>query len=362
MRVAIDATAVVAGDTGVARYVSMLLRELALHDDLDVVPFAIGRGAPPPPGVRRIRLPLRIVHRSWKHLDWPHVERLVGDVDVVHAPDMIPPPTTSPLVMTLHDVLPMRLPHLYSQRARRIAASGLAAAARCSVVVCDCNAVARDVAEALGRPLEDIVVAPPGPLAPPAAVPPAPAPDHFSPVAEPFVLAVGSLTPRKGFDIAATALARLREEGHDAPLLVVAGPDGWRADEVRRSVEGALGPRVRFLGRVGDDALAGLYGHALALVHPSLAEGFGMPVLEALAAGTPVVATDIPPVREVAGEAAALVPVNDADALAQALREVIDDEGRRARMVVAGHERASAYSWARTAATVADAYLRAAAS
>lgn len=352
MRVAFDATAVVAGDTGVARYTAMLLRELAEIDDVELVPFAIGRGLEPPRGIRHIGIPLRVVHRGWRHLRWPSAERLVGAVDVVHAPDMVPPPSRAPVVLTVHDVLPTRLPHLYSPRARRIAAASIAAARSAAVVICDCQSTARDTAEVIGRDVSEMVVAPPGPLDLDAALDPARI------VKEPYVLAVGSITPRKAFDVAARAVSML---GPPAPLLVVAGPDGWRAEDTRRAAGEALGDRVRFLGRVSDVALARLYRDAEALVHPSLAEGFGIPVLEALAAGTPVVAGDIAPVREIAGNAAVYATPGDAGALAEALRTVVIQRVDVEVMLEAGRKRAADYTWSRTASAVVGAYRRAAA-
>ena len=351
MRVAFDATPVVAGNTGVARYTSRLLEELRRRDDAEVsvAPFAIGRGQRPPPGIRHHGLPLRVAHALWPRVAWPSTESLVGRVDVLHALDMIPAPTKAPVVLTVHDVLPAQLPHLYSRRAQRIAAANLRAAKRAAVLLADCRAVAAEIATATGRDLSDIVVAPPGPLLVSESAAPTPAPP-------PYVLAVGAITPRKGFASLARALGRIP----DAPPLVIAGPDGWGADEVRREALAALGDRVSFLGWVDDAALAALYRHASVFAFPSIAEGFGIPVLEALALGTPVVASDIPPVREVAGDAAVLVDRSGDEALAEALEAVLHDTARREAMSAAGMENASRFSWSATADAVTDAYRRAA--
>lgn len=348
MRVAVDATAVVSGDTGVARYARMLVAELEHVGDVEPLPFAIGRGRPAPYGVVHTKVPLRVIHAAWRTVRRPSLERLVGDVDVVHSLDMIPPPTRAPVVLTVHDVLPLRLPHLYSPRSRAIARSQAEAARRAAVVVADCATTADEIADLLGRDRSSIFVAPPGPRSLPtqrSALRP--------PSSEPYVLAVGALTPRKGFVELAAALAAL---GAGAPLLVIAGPDGWRAGEVRAAVRQRLGDRVALLGRVDDDRLVSLYTHAIAVVHPSSAEGFGIPVLEALALGAPVVAAEIPSVREIAGGAAVLVPPNDVGALTEALGRVVADEALRSRLTHAGRERASAYTWEATAVAVAEAY------
>lgn len=350
MRVAVDATALVSGNTGVARYASGLLGELARLDDLDIAAFAIGRGRPAPEGVRHLRIPLRFVHRTWRHLGSPSAERLVGSVAVVHSLDMVPPPTRAPVVMTVHDLLPLRLPHLYSPRSRAIAAAHAEAARRAAVVVADCASTADEIASLLGRSREHFAVAPPGP-----GITPLPGAEE-RPVAAPYVLGVGALTPRKGFADLAVAMSRL---GHDTPLLVHAGPDGWRAEEVREAMRAALGERVRFLGWVSEDELVALYRHALVLAHPSVAEGFGFPVLEAMALGSPVIAADIPSVREITSGAALVVPKASPEAFAGALALALSDEGLRDRLVADGLARASTYTWAATASSVADAYARA---
>lgn len=348
MRIGFDATAVVAGNTGVARYTSRLLAELHRREEVEVAAFAIGRGQPAPAGVRHTRLPLRVAHAMWPLLRWPTAESLVGGVDVLHALDMVPAPTRSPVVLTVHDVLPARLPHLYSPRTRRISAQNLAAATRAAVILADCQATAVEISEATGRPADDVVVAPPGPLLT-AGVTLAP------PVAPAYVLAVGAVTPRKGLATLASALARVPH----APPLVIAGPDGWRADEVRAAVRSALGERATFLGWVDDAVLASLYAGATVFAFPSVAEGFGIPVLESLARGTPVVASDIAPVREVAGDAAVLVPPGDEEALAHSLREILQDEDRRRAMKADGLAAAAQYSWPGTADAVLSAYRRA---
>ena len=167
------------------------------------------------------------------------------------------------------------------------------------------------------------------------------------------------MTPRKGFQILIEALATL---GDDAPPLVIAGPDGWRAEEVKqRAVDLHRQDRVRFLGHVSDDDLERLFRHATALVHPSLAEGFGIPCLEALGYGTPVVAADIPSVRELGAGCIDLVEAGDAEALVIGLRRVLGDADHAAAMVERGRARAAEYTWARMSDVIVDAYRRAAA-
>jgi glycosyltransferase involved in cell wall biosynthesis len=174
----------------------------------------------------------------------------------------------------------------------------------------------------------------------------------------PYILAVGSVTPRKAFDVLADALAEL---GDDAPQAVIAGPDGWRADVIRRRVaELGLEHRMRFLGRVDDVSLERLYRNSSLVCHPSIAEGFGIPCLEALGYGIPVVAADIPPVRELGDGCMELVPPGDPSALAEGLRRVLSDTALAEARIVAGRQRAAAYTWEAMSDRVVEAYRLAA--
>jgi len=349
IHVAIDATAIASGDTGVAHYTKQHLAHLAQHPEVVPIPFAIGRGMHEAPGLRRVRTPLRVVHRSWQLLRWPTADALVGPVDLVHSVDMVPPPTSRPLVMTIHDTLPLEIPHLYGRRYIQIARAGLARAREAKVICATCEATADRISEVTGVDRSRIIVASPGRR---------PELGEMEPlVPGPYILAVGSITPRKGFHILVEAVAQL---GDDAPPLIVAGPDGWRSEEVRaKATELRLGARVRFLGRISDEHLERLFRHATVFCHPSVAEGFGIPCLEALGFGVPVVAADIPPVREMGAGTIELVEPNDPESLAQGLRRVLVDHELATRMASTGRERAATYTWARMTDRIVGAYHRA---
>jgi glycosyltransferase involved in cell wall biosynthesis len=350
LRIGVDATPLVSGNTGVAQYTKQLLRCLQQHEGMQVVPFAIGRGPDPGIPLRRVRVPLRVVHRSWRILHQPTVERFSGRVDVVHAVDMIPPPTKGPMVMTIHDVLPIEIPEMYGRRWVRTARAAVREAWRARVVFATCTASAERIADLGVAPLERIVVASPGRRPPLGVTEPL--------VPPPYILAVGSVTPRKAFDVLADALAEL---GDDAPRAVIAGPDGWRADVIRKRVA-ALGleHRMSFLGRVDDISLERLYRNAAVVCHPSIAEGFGIPCLEALGYGIPVVAADIPPVRELGDGCMELVPAADPRALAEGLRRVLSDGALVQARVAAGRARAAAYTWEAMSDRIVEAYRLAA--
>jgi glycosyltransferase involved in cell wall biosynthesis len=157
--------------------------------------------------------------------------------------------------------------------------------------------------------------------------------------------------------VLAEAVAML---GADSPPLLVIGPDGWWADDVKARVRAAdRHGRIRFLGELPEAAVDAHLAHATVVCHPSFAEGFGMVCLESMALGVPVVAADLASVREVGGDAVRLVPPGDAAAMADAIRALLDDPGERERLGRAGVARAATFTWERTAAGVAEAYQRA---
>jgi glycosyltransferase involved in cell wall biosynthesis len=348
LRVALDVTPAVTAKAGLARYTEQLWRELARRDDVDVHAFALGRGPDGDFGLplTRRHLPLRALRPLWRALRWPRAETFAGEVDVVHTIALTPIPTRRPQVVTIHDLLPITHAELYPPGADRGQRAELAEARRARVVVTTCEATADEIVRVAGFPRERIVIARPGVLPPSGDAP--------SPVEPPFVLAVGQVTPRKGFDLIAEAAALL---GGDCPPVVLAGPDWWRSDDVRRRIaEVDVHRRVRFLGPVDDATLAVLYRAATVVCHASRGEGFGMTCLEAMAFGAAVVATDLPPIRELAAGAVELVPVDDAAAFADALRSLLEDETRRQALGEAARSRADEFSWERMAAGVVDAY------
>lgn len=346
-RVAFDATPELFAATGVARYSRELGRALDQRDDCQLVRFAIGRRTQlRPADARHVPVPLRAVHPLWRLLSAPRAEQITGPVDVVHSLDLIAPPTQLPLVMTVHDLAAVEQPELHSHRTVQIQRRRLAQLGRAAAII----TVSHSTADALvrrGIARERIQVAPLGltPLPPPSAVPLP---------SQPFVLAVGTLEPRKGHDVLISAFAAA---GLSDARLVFAGPTAERSDALQAlAVRLGVGDRLDILGPVDDAVLSGLYRRASLLCMPSLGEGFGLPVLEAMSVGLPVVASDIPPMREVAGDAAVRVPAGDVRAFGDALRRVLGDSQLRAELARRGAARATAYTWAATAAATRNAY------
>ncbi len=346
LRIALDVTPELIGSTGVARYSRELRHALARRDDCSISAFALGRRSHPlPADVRHLPVPLRIIQRGWAAAGLPRAEHIAGRVDVVHSLDLVPPPTTAPLVITVHDLVTAERPELHAARSRRMQEAQRRALSRAAAVL----AVSRATADALAAHGVDrarLHVTPNGltPLPPPVD----------PPVRRSYLLVVGTLEPRKGHEVLLRALARAR---HRDLEIVFAGPPAHGAATLTALAEQlGLADRLTLLGPVSDAVLAGLYRDAQVLCMPSLGEGFGLPVLEAMASGLPVLASDLPAIREVAGDAALLVAPGNADALADALTRILGDAPLRERLRAEGPARAAAFTWEATAEATVRAY------
>jgi glycosyltransferase involved in cell wall biosynthesis len=351
VRVGVDGRSLVGGPArGVAHYTSALLGALAdaFPEDEWRVLLPRGSAAHLPAGVRAVRhrLPGRALFGAAALSGRPRLEALLGgDCDVVWAPAPAPlalGPGT-PFVLTVHDRSWERRPGDFTpyERAWHRLARPRRLARRAERVLCDAEAVRAELIAAWGLDAGRVraVALAPRDLGPAAARAPE----------SPYFLFVGALEPRKAPDLLVDAFVRARGRGLAAGLVI--------AGEGR--LEGRLtGDGVRIAGR-GED-LGGLYAGALALVLPSWLEGFGLPPIEAVSAGTPAIVSDLPVFRETFGAQGALyVPPGDAAALADALLTVAADAGRRERLLAAGRAAIAPLSWEATArstrAVLADA-------
>lgn len=289
-------------------------------------------------GPRRLPAPRRLLAELWRQGRGP-----APSGDLVHAPTLLVPPRRpgTRLVVTVHDAVPWTHPETLTPRG--VAwhrAMGRRVARDADVVLVPTVAVAQELARHL--PLRRVEVVGEGVAEAVATLPPdaAERADRLR-LPPAFALVVGTLEPRKGLDVAVAATAT-RSWPQELPLLVV-GPTGWGDLRLPTTREG----RLRQLGRLSDEDLAVVYDRASVLMVPSRSEGFGLPVLEAMTHGTPVVVSAVPALQEVAGDAAISVPVGDADALADAVAEVLRSPSGWA---AAGRGRVAGQSW-ETAAT-----------
>jgi glycosyltransferase involved in cell wall biosynthesis len=379
LAVSLDVTAVPASPAGAGRYTLELAAALRRRDDVDLVAVSrrtdaarwAGPAAGPPGRVLAVAPSPRPLRLAWEQVVLPGVLRRAG-VAVHHGPHYtMPERATLPVVVTVHDCTFFDHPEwherskaLLFRRAIRVAAE------RAAVVVC-VSATTAERLSALCRVRGPVVVAPhgvdhqrfcpdePSAGADDAALRALGVEPHW-----PYVLFVGTVEPRKNVPALVRAFDRVAATEPELRL-VIAGHRGWGADEVERAMLSAERHRDRVIrtGYVPDDAVPALLRKAAVVAYPSLAEGYGLPALEALACGAPLVTTEGTAMAELAGPAAVLVPPGDTEDLADALGAVLSGAGsaataerRRLGLAIAAER-----TWAASAALHANAYRMAAA-
>lgn len=360
MRIAIDYTSGITQRAGIGRYTRNLMRALLDIDTTDrFTLFSSERATAtygfPKAGNARPRVVgvgNRYATILWHRLNLPIPAELVfGRADVLHGPDYILPPALgTPRVVTIHDLAFLTNPECaMPSLVEYLTAVTPRAVRRADRVIADSRRTADDLVERLSVPPEKIRVIHLG------------VDSAFTPTRDvareerllrrlgitlPFILAVGTIEPRKNYRELIAAFAQATREPNGPPLLVIVGRKGWLYDGVFAAVDTfGVRDRVLFLDAIGDDDLPTLYHAATALAMPSIYEGFGIPVVEAMASGTPVICSNAGPLPEVAGNAARFVPVGDVDSLAVALYEVFTDEALRQTLSERGLARASHFNW-----------------
>jgi glycosyltransferase involved in cell wall biosynthesis len=350
VRIAFDVSPLSHPRTGVGNYIRCSLAGLveAAGTEHEVVPFAptspqgkrrIPEALDGIPAEPRLRF-LPFAHhwrQGWSRAGWPPVERFLGPVDVLHFSDWMYPPQRGGIRSTMvHDLVPLRFPEWVQGRTRRMHGAKYWNAARtCDLVFVNSEFTKGEVVELLGVPPDRIVVAYPGVEVSTEGA--------RADLGRPYVLTVATLEPRKNLE---TLLA--------APLpaglaLAVVGAGGWGPQP---SLDR---PDVIRLGYVDDDELGRLYRGAAAFVYPSRFEGFGIPIVEAMAAGVPVVASAHPSMDEAAGDAAVRADPDDPASIGVALEEALR---RREQLVPHGLAHAARFRWDRTGRVMLEAFLR----
>ena len=300
----------------------------------------------PPCEVHALPLAGGLLYESVLRVGRPRVERATGVVDVAHSTTLIPLPSRAPAVVTIHDLAFLRHPEFFTPRGNDVFRRALAVVRRrAALVLCSSAATMRDCVDA-GIPAERCRVVQLGARRLGAA------PTAAAPRRGDDLLFVGTLEPRKNLGRLLAALDRL---GPSGPRLRVAGAPGWGSplDGLDDAVRRRVAPRVEWLGEVSEARLAELYDGAAAVCAPSIMEGFGLPILEAMAHGAPVVTSRGSSTEEVAGGAAVLVDPLDVDAIAAGIADAL---GRRDELARAGLARAASLTWSRTAARTAAVY------
>lgn len=304
-----------------------------------------------------LSLPRPLLYDAWHVAGRFGPQPKVGNVDLVHAPSLaVPPRGDAPLIVTAHDAAPVTMPETFTRRGRWFHQRGFAAAAdRADVVITVSEFSADEIAAHTRIPRARIRVVPNGvdlSQATPKEV--QRALHTFGLEDRPYVFWLGTSQPRKNVRVLLDAWATVVKETDVPHRLVLAGASGWLVDD--ESATRALGDRARVIGAVPEMHLASLFAGAELFAFPSRHEGFGIPVLEAMAQETAVVCGDIPALREVAGDAACFVDPDDVDAWVDALTRLLTDETERADLVARGSAHAPQYSWDRCAAETAAVY------
>ncbi len=337
---------------GTGRYTKEIAAALAAVDDeRTVIGWTAAHRDLSPARIRGVRgpktlpLPRRGLIAAWDIGSGP----VPRGADLVHAPTMlVPPRRRKPLVVTIHDAVPWTHPETLTPRGaswhRRV---GERVAKQADAIVVPSQAVVDQLVEFIDIGAKTSVI---GLGVSRDLDPPADADIRATrlDLPETYLLSVATLEPRKGLDVLLAALAN--PSAPKVPLLVVGQP-GWGGVDLAKEASrlGLPADRVRVMGRLSDVDLAVTFARAGVLVAPSRSEGFGIPVLEAMAAGTPVIHSDAPALVEVAGGAGVVVPVGESRLLAEAIRGVIDDPGTQQRLRSLGLRRASDFSWEKSA-------------
>jgi glycosyltransferase involved in cell wall biosynthesis len=356
MLVGFDVTVAARAPTGMRVYARELEAALAGRS-CTIRAWQRNLGAPGR-GVGRVLSAARLM--SWFLLDVPRRVRREG-VDVYHSLASLGPLRPGcPSVMSVHDatLLTNRSHFGWIDRLYHRVFSVLAAR-RADAVVVPSAASRREVARTYGVPDARIHVVHGGVS---SRFHPSPAAERASLMARlglraPYVLVIGARVPRKNIEALLVALARVRDAGHPELQLAIAGPEDPGDGRLRARI-GRLGlaPAVRWLGWIRDDDQPALYGGALCLAYPSLEEGFGIPILEAMASGAAVLTSDRSSMAELAGDAAHLVDPTSPIAIASGLQRLVEDAGLRADLVARGTARAAGFAWENAAAATEGVY------
>jgi glycosyltransferase involved in cell wall biosynthesis len=374
MRIGVDITAAVTQGGGIGRYTRELIYALIKADKENEYhlfsarqPAVLPVPDPVPAGenIRYHQAPLneRWLYRLWYRLRLPlPVQLLTGSLDLFHSPDFVLPPVRGgiPTILTVHDLSFVHFPDTFTPALVNYLNKVVPwSVERATHILADSQATKDDLMNIWQVGAEKVTVLYSG------------VSGRFRPVTDkkqlaavrqkyglgsaPFLVSVSTLQPRKNFQMLIRAFKPVAEQ--QPHNLVIAGGKGWLYEEMLAEVEKqGLAGRVKFIGFVADSDLPALYSEAALMVFPSLYEGFGLPLLEAMACGVPVLSSNSSCLPEVVGEAAVQLSPTDQEAWSQMMNGLLADSGRRARMVAAGFLQARKFTWKKAAVQLLGIY------
>jgi len=347
---------------GTARAALESIRALQSFSQIEMVGVSARHSSPPPAAwlpslpVEQLPFPRLVLYEAWHRLRRPAVERATGPVDVIHATGMAVPPPSAPLVVTVHDLAFLRDPSQFTRRGVSFFHRAIELARRdATLVICPSQATMDECLEH-GFVPDRLRLVPWGIEIDPKDGEAVLATRSRFGISGRYVLWAGTIEPRKNLPVLLEAFARFVPTD---VTLVLAGPQGWN-EQIDYQLS-QLGHRVRSVGFVEPHALKALYAGADVFCFPSRQEGFGLPVLEAMAQGTAVITSAGTATEEVVGECGVVVEPSDAEALGAAMQKVLGDDQLRGRLGEAGRIRAdTVFSWKATSDALASVYREAA--
>jgi glycosyltransferase involved in cell wall biosynthesis len=370
MPIYVDISSAVHAKAGLSRYALSLTQalRLMLADDLALFQNSLGRRDAPPDLVDLPIVGVSLSYKPWRGAVWLSqalrlpLDRLLPQAILFHATEhLLPYLRQAPTVLTVHDLIFERLPEHHKVMNRIYLRQAMPLfCRRATAIIAVSESTRRDLVALYGLPSTKIVV-----------IPEAAAP-HFRPqsveqiarvrarftLPPRYLLTVGTIEPRKNLSRLVNACGPLFRDG-SVDALVIVGGRGWLTEEFFAHLERSpWRERVILPGYVPDEDLPAVYAGAALCVQPSLYEGFGLPVLEAMACGAPVCAADTTSLPEVGGDAARYFPPTDTVAMTEAMHAVLDDASLAAELRLRGFKRAAQFSWERTASETLDLYRR----
>jgi glycosyltransferase involved in cell wall biosynthesis len=372
-RIGIDVTAAITQGGGIGRYTRELVRALIRKDDSSYYILFSGKApkralaADPIPAASNVEyrefwLNAKWLYRLWYRVRLPiSVQWLTGDIDIYHSPDFVLPPTGNiPSVLTIHDLSFVHYPEAFTPALLNYLNKAVPSSiGRASHVLADSLSTKNDLVDIWQVSKEKISVVYSG------------VGSSFKPITEkdeirrvrqkyelgdrPFIFSVGTVQPRKNYEMLIRAFKPIFER--TTHQLVIAGGLGWMYEQILEEASRlGMSQRVKLIGFVDDRDLPALYSDASLFAFPSLYEGFGIPLLEAMSCGVPVISSNASSLPEVAGDAALLLPPDDQELWSKNLKQLLDDNTRRSKMVAAGFLQARKYSWRNAAEQVLRIY------